>query len=592
MTRADALPYKCIGLIILLASPVTMYGSVISEGFILKEVLVGPLRERFRPFLDTILMQIPSKDFFTMIDGHYSTILSARELHYYLSDEEWNQRYFSDRMLYEYMLVSAPAFKTFFSRYTPLYKLYALQRQRRVLSDQIKQLIAPQSCAQIATCVEIGKPGTSIASIRDYLPHVKRIICVNATEKVTDRLEGFSMRSPLTPYHQFILLNDYEPITAIDQDSVDLIVCTIGLHHVPVEKLDNFIASIRSLLKPGGIFILRDHNVTDIDVLKVVHAAHSVYNAILAAESVENELKEYRNFQPLSYWIALLQKHGFIVGEERIIQEGDPSMNTLIKATAHPRDREEYEMMIANQLDHDPRHKRDIIQTYLTTPEWLSVDISQEYSNFINHTPFYEFPWIDTIRSYWKAFSECCKVAIKKRGIMPVITSPYMLMNTFIGSTLTIEHILKAIISAPIRYMYSGTEAETLQALVYDPCNELASLGTNITVITSYDNHLKVVEIPRYMLFLKTILALPSITSLEFRTIGGQKEIMCKVRSMTKAYQDTGTHIPGVMVNFEWTLPTQPDYTYAGLTVPVQCLKQFVQYMHTQGTQILYIHDF
>jgi hypothetical protein len=197
-----------------------------------------------------------------------------------------------------------------------------------------------------------------------------------------------------------------------------------------------------------------------------------------------------------------------------------------------------------------------------------------------------------TVFCYWQTFIASCKVAIQKRGILPVLTSPYLLMNTFIGSTLTIEHIIKAIISAPIRYLYAGAEAATLQALVYDPQDEVNLLSAHIKVIESYDNQIKLVEVPRYKQFLNTLLLLPNMHALTFITIGGQKEILCKIRSQDRSHRAVQDAIPNCTVEFEWTLPTQATYTYAGITVPVKYLKQFMQFMHKQKNEIVYLHDF
>ncbi|HEV2601452.1 MAG TPA: class I SAM-dependent methyltransferase [Candidatus Babeliales bacterium] len=541
----------------------------------LHEVLVGPLRGRFAPFLDTVLRQVPSKDFFKMID-------MIDQNYHPKSDIEW----------YTHISNHIASIKPVLSKYTPLYKLYALKSQRTALSNQLKNLMSTEQASGIETAVEIGKPGTYIASIRGHLPNLKQTIAINYAQQITDTVEGFSRQSPLTPYNKFVSLDDYKQITDIPKSSVDLIICTIGLHHAPVEKLDAFVASIRSILKPGGIFILRDHDVVDDSMLKIAHAAHSVFNAVLAEETLEDELKEYRNFQPLSYWIALLQKHGFAVGDERITQDGDPSMNTFIKAIAQPHNNDEYEAMMIHRLAQKPGHRRDIMQTYLTTPEWLSVDIPQEYGNFITHTPFYEFPWIASVRSFWKAFYASYTVAVRKRGVLPVLMSPYTQMNLFVGSTLTIEHVIKAIISAPIRYMFSGAEAETLQTVVYDPENEIGMLHPDIKILEVLENDLKLVEVPRYKQFLRAMLQLPGTNSLEFRTIGGQKTIMCKIRSKDNSHRLIERLLPDCVVEFEWTLPTQAAYTYAGITVPVTSLRQFVQHMREQNNELLYVHDF
>ena len=115
----------------------------------------------------------------------------------------------------------------------------------------------------------------------------------------------------------------------IKKESIDLISCFIGLHHVPVEKLEWFIKGISDLLKPGGKFILRDHNADTKEMVVFCSLLHSVFNLGLWV-SYEEDKKEYRNFQPITYWIKVLSKNGLVDSWERLLQHKDPSKNTLI----------------------------------------------------------------------------------------------------------------------------------------------------------------------------------------------------------------------------------------------------------------------
>lgn len=213
---------------------------------ILRDVLTGPLHERFAPFLDNVLTQISSANFFAMIDA-------IPPLDRPQSDEQW----------YEYIAHNTLAAKPILARHTAFYQLYALKAQCSTLSKQLQLLITHNEAAHVTTCMERGTPATYIASIRGHLSRLKHIIAVSDTQTITDGVKSFSL-------------------------SVDLIVCTICLHHIPVEKLDACVHSLRDILKPGGLFLLRDHDVIDEETHKIVYTAHSVFNAVLANQNYRN----------------------------------------------------------------------------------------------------------------------------------------------------------------------------------------------------------------------------------------------------------------------------------------------------------------
>lgn len=79
-----------------------------------------------------------------------------------------------------------------------------------------------------------------------------------------------------------------------------MVICVIGLHHVPKEKLDLFIQSIRRVLKPNGVFILRDHNATTADLTSLISVAHTVFNLIMNHDSLKTELHNIEIFKALN----------------------------------------------------------------------------------------------------------------------------------------------------------------------------------------------------------------------------------------------------------------------------------------------------
>ena len=112
-------------------------------------------------------------------------------------------------------------------------------------------------------------------------------------------------------------------------ESIEVITCYIGLHHCPNEKLDAYIKSLYRILKPGGIFIIREHDVTTPEMRIFASLVHTVFN-LGTDETWEYNKNEYRKFMSVDEWASLFHKHGFKKTSEGILQDLDPSLNTLI----------------------------------------------------------------------------------------------------------------------------------------------------------------------------------------------------------------------------------------------------------------------
>jgi SAM-dependent methyltransferase len=530
------------------------------------------LKTEFSGFLEEVLRQVPTQSFYTMIEDFNGETSAKTDIELYQKVQTHMQKIH---------IKSSPVM---------YYQLKALAHQKTVLTDQFKKLLTHTKA--IDGCVEIGTPGTYTSCVKSFLPVTGKSYVINDQERLGDFVQSFSWNptKKFLAYDHFVSLNDYAPIAnTIPDQSVDLVICVIGLHHIPQEKIIPFVQSIARILRPGGTFILRDHDCTTQTLNAIVHTAHSVFNLIVTNETVEAERNEYRNFQPLSHWIMLVEKEGFSVGSDRLLQAGDPTLNTMLSFTKVAKTQEEKVSALSHSLKKQPYYIKDLLDSYLTAPEWANVDAAQEYGSFINHTPFYEFPYLKTVGTYWKVFAKSWRAAAGKKGHWAVIKSPATLMNVFIGTTMTAEYLAKSLISLPIRLAYQGSAPTAIQALIKDSSNTINTIDSRIKVLESYDYNLKLISLPRYKQFLEIITKLPkNITLVE---IGGQKEIQVKVRCL-KTQQNVLTQLGLCNQEYTWLIPTQPDYIYAVLNVPVVNLLETVELFKQKGIQLLYIHDF
>jgi hypothetical protein len=91
--------------------------------------------------------------------------------------------------------------------------------------------------------------------------------------------------------------------------------------------------SIRRILRPGGIFVLRDHDVTTPEMETFVSLAHTVFNAGLGVPWETNR-RELRHFAPVAEWRRRLESAGFRDTGQRLLQAHDPSDNVLMAFVA------------------------------------------------------------------------------------------------------------------------------------------------------------------------------------------------------------------------------------------------------------------
>lgn len=205
--------------------------------------------------------------------------------------------------------------------------LPSLFKQKQEMARQTRALLAGRR--DFEGYVEIGSTGRYISELR------KQVRVTGGITLVNDKAPGNSPvdiaeRGGLRKIGQYLPLDNYQPLPASLADaSVDMVSCYIGLHHCPPERLDAFVRSIVRVLRPGGVFILREHDVRDETMRTFVSLVHTVFNAGLK-ESWETNALELRHFRPLTEWVAYLQERGLKDSGQRTRQAHDPTDNVLL----------------------------------------------------------------------------------------------------------------------------------------------------------------------------------------------------------------------------------------------------------------------
>ncbi|HEV8695429.1 MAG TPA: FAD-binding protein [Lysobacter sp.] len=240
--------------------------------------------------------------------------------------QETVQTHQGDEAIYRALQAKLPSIKPFLSELT--YALPSLAKQKREMSRQTLELLGTRR--SFDGYLEIGSTGRYVSDLRKHLQLRGDLVLVNDVAPGNSPVDIVE-RGGLRKLGRFVPLDDYAPIpaNAVADASIELLTCYIGLHHAPLDRLDAFVASLHRAMRPGGLLILRDHDVTDDYMRALVSLAHAVFNAGLGTPWEVNA-RELRHFRTIDDWVEVLQRHGFSPVGPRLLQAHDPTINTLL----------------------------------------------------------------------------------------------------------------------------------------------------------------------------------------------------------------------------------------------------------------------
>jgi SAM-dependent methyltransferase len=232
----------------------------------------------------------------------------------------------TDEEIYNHVQSRLPGIKPFLSELT--YALPALRKQKKEMARQVMELITPGQ--NITGYLEIGSTGRYISELRRHLIISGNIFLSNDIAP-ENSVADFFERGQLRNIGKFIPLNNYAPIDQNDitSNSIDMVTCHIGLHHCPPALLQDYLQSIHRVLRKGGWFILRDHDVKTPGMAVFVSLVHTVFNLGLNVPW-ETDSSEFKSFRPVEEWSSIIAEHGMKDSGKRILQQNDPSQNTLL----------------------------------------------------------------------------------------------------------------------------------------------------------------------------------------------------------------------------------------------------------------------
>jgi FAD/FMN-containing dehydrogenase/SAM-dependent methyltransferase len=235
-------------------------------------------------------------------------------------------KHHDDEKIYRYLQEHLPTIKPPLADLT--YALPSLFKQKKEMVRQALELLGERR--EFNGYMEIGSTGRYVAGLRANLKLRGPVILVNDIAPSNSPIDVVE-RGGLRKVGQFVPMADYAPIDAqaVPDESLDFVSCYIGLHHIHPSRLEGFIKSIRRVLRPGGVFILRDHDVKTPEMFTFVSLVHTVFNAGLGVPWETNQ-QELRYFAPVSDWVQRLRSVGLMDSGKRLLQANDPSDNVLM----------------------------------------------------------------------------------------------------------------------------------------------------------------------------------------------------------------------------------------------------------------------
>jgi FAD/FMN-containing dehydrogenase len=211
------------------------------------------------------------------------------------------------------------------------YALPSLAKQKREMTRQTLELLGNRK--RIRGCVEIGSTGRYVSHLKKHVAIEGDIVLVNDVAPTGSPVDVVE-RGQLSVLGRFVPLAEYAPLdpSAIPDASVELVTCYIGLHHADPARVEAFVASIHRVLRPGGVFVLRDHDVDSESMRTFVSLIHTVFNLGLGVP-FEVDAAEPRHFESVATWVERVERAGFVDGKARLLQANDPSKNVLMAFT-------------------------------------------------------------------------------------------------------------------------------------------------------------------------------------------------------------------------------------------------------------------
>lgn len=537
------------------------------------------LTYKFREFLKNIFYLMPPQELFDFVDKKMRENPKTNDLELFQAVRQYIQSmYMLSKMKLQYR------------------SLRILWDQKQDFVTQMTNIFAKIGVRKINGYASMGDPGRNIKLLQKKFSVSGPIYIVHDRTSVMDIVERGKIFSP-GKYVHF----DYNTDVKIDipDESVELVTCLMGLHHFPVKNLAAIIASVRRILKPNGMFIIREHDARP-DLIPILNAAHNIFNAV-TGETLENEQNETRQFRTCREWIRLMTQNGFTDAGVYDMQANDTTQDFMMCFRRTITAQEKMAMELGKYaVENDKKYIRGLDQTYSTLTEWYLVDVAQAYGKFMEHTPYYSFPYWKNIILFWSLWWRMAGIIRNKCGTRKAYFSEYTLASIVMGSTVTAMFTLMSILSFIPRMIYgSGSNADAKHVgmiIRHREVQELPFIDPRIQIIktlkSNTNENTSLIRVPRYLEFMDIVVKL-AVNGVEFVEICGQRQILIKI---VAAENSNAVAIlqknPIFEYHFQYSITETDKNKEIALSVKICDLAIAIQFLLDNHIKIAHIYDY
>lgn len=295
------------------------------------------------------------------------------------------------------------------------------------------------------------------------------------------------------------------PSIHLKKNSIDIIVMLDGFHRYS-QDIPSIIRMLYALLRPGGILVFQEHNITEeiYPFVDIIHSIHNIYNNV----SVYAEASETRGYRSITDWRLLIEQEGFTDSHIYRVQENDLTRNTLCVFIKQSTEQCEHE--IENVYTHSPTiiseiHSDfkqlfgcDMLRKCKTTTHYSCTDglLTYIYYLFVlslDTEPWYMFPFVTNITKYWKACGQQLYKCVQINGIKGFTTMSTTIFNGILFSIFFIFMTLLSLFpkihlqihdKLPIHSIISSTTNIDIQSIVYQLIPWYSKENQSYSVIT------------------------------------------------------------------------------------------------------------
>lgn len=253
--------------------------------------------------------------------------------------------------------------------------------------------------------------------------------------------------------------------------------------------------------------------------------------------------------------------------------------------------------------------------TFYKLSEWMQVELVQLFGDFMHHTPWYRFPFMDMFKIYAKVLYKTVNVVSAKEGFMAAIADQGFMIDAVPGIVMAILFGQMQLLALPVLASLGDTYDPSKlveQLLVMAPGKfTWAHVDKRIVPLTEFEQGITVLQVPTFKPFTEVLInianAVPAAILLQ---VSNYSSIHVKIEAESKSAESVAKQfaaIKGVTVNFDFKYPdivnnpnpgdenaNKGSPIYISITVQLPALFHFIRRCHTdiKGVKIFQIYDF